>query len=125
MNLLLYFALPVATVILSVVWQRIIKSPLLVALTAFAIYLIVVYAIDSSLLIFAIIYTILSFIAATIARFITNNLGGNGLFKNINAENINTDTLNTNTLNVDDNNVSSCGCNRYMQQDFRRNNRYR
>ena len=115
MNLLLYFALPVATVILAIVWQRIIKSPVLVAATAFAIYLIVVYAIDPSLLIYAIIYTILAYIAAALTKLITENLGRNGLFKNITADNINTNTLNTNRLNVDNDSGSGCSGNRYSQ----------
>lgn len=115
MNLLLYFALPVSTILLAIVWQNIVKSPILVAITAFAIYLIVVYAIDPSLLILAIIYTILAFLAAAITKFITDNLGRNGFFKNITADNINTNTLNTNRLNVD-NDSNGCGCNtRYYQ----------
>lgn len=125
MDLLLYFALPVATIILSIVWQRIIKSPVLVGLTAFAIYLIVTFAaFDASFLIFAIIYTILAFIAAWIARFICENIGRNCMFRNISAENINannirTDTLSANEFEVnnsdDDNENNTCGCpnNRY------------
>ena len=119
MILLLFFALPVATIILAIVWQKIIKCPLLVALTAFAIYLIVTYAFfDSSFLIFAIVYTILAFIAAWITQFICQNFGRNGFFRTINAENINTNNLSTNTLEVNDDNNdnndnnSGCCCNR-------------
>jgi len=70
-NLLLFFALPVATIILAVVLEQILDSPILVAATAFAIYLIVTFAaFDESFLIFALIYTILAYIAAVIARII-------------------------------------------------------
>ncbi len=70
-DLLIYFALPVATIILSVVLQKILKSPILVAATAFAIYLIVTFAaFDEGFLIYAIIYTIISYLTALLTRFI-------------------------------------------------------
>ena len=43
-TLLLFFALPIATIILAIVLQKILNSPLLVAATFFAIYLIVTFA---------------------------------------------------------------------------------
>ena len=71
--LLLFFALPVATIILAIVLQKILKCPWLVAATFFAIYLIVTYAaFNSSFLIFAIVYTILAYIAALLTRIICN-----------------------------------------------------
>lgn len=129
MDLLLYFALPIATIILAVVFQKIIRCPILVAATAFAIYLIVTFAaFDASFLIFAIVYTILAYLAAAITRFICNFICRNGFFKNINAENINTNTLSANNIELnddDDENNSGCGCNcnnRYYQR--RRNYRF-
>ena len=60
-TLLLFFALPVATVILAIVLQKILNNPLLVAATFFAIYLVVAFtAFDASFLVYAIIYTILA-----------------------------------------------------------------
>ncbi len=71
--LLLFLALPIATIILSIVLLKILKCPALVAATFFAIYLILTYAIfGSDFLIFAIIYTILSYITAIITRIICN-----------------------------------------------------
>ena len=68
--LLLFFALPVATIILAVVLEKILRCPILTAATFFAIFLIVAFAIfDASFLIFVIVYTILAFIAAIIAEF--------------------------------------------------------
>ena len=56
-TLLLFFALPVATVILAIVLQKILNNPLLVAATFFAIYLVVAFtAFDASFLVYAIIY---------------------------------------------------------------------
>ena len=122
MDLLLFFAIPVATILLAIVWQRLVRSPTLVALTAFAIFLVITFAVfDSSFLINAIIYTILAYIAAWIARFVCENIGRNGMFRNISAENIRTDTLSTNTLEVnendnnEENSQDDCSCNRYVK----------
>ena len=66
-TLLLFFALPIATIILSVVLLKILKCPALVAATFFAIYLILTYAVfGSDFLIFAIVYPILSYLTAII-----------------------------------------------------------
>lgn len=70
-NLLIFFALPVATVILAIVLQKILKNPLLVSATFFAIYLIVTFAFfDASFLVFAILYTILAYVTAVLTRWI-------------------------------------------------------
>ena len=74
-TLLLLFALPISTIILSIVLQKILKCPILVAATFFAIYLIVAFAFfDSSFLIFVIIYTILAYVTAVLTRLICNIL---------------------------------------------------
>lgn len=69
--LLLFFALPVATVILAIVLQKILKCPLLVAATFFAIYLIITFAFfDASFLVYAILYTILAYVTAVLTKVI-------------------------------------------------------
>lgn len=74
-NLLIFFALPVATVILAIVLQKILKNPLLVAATFFAIYLIVTFAFfDSTFLVWAILYTILAYVTAVLTRWICHLL---------------------------------------------------
>ena len=112
--LLLFFALPVATIILAVVLQRLLKSPILVALTFFAIYLIVTFAaFDETFLVFAIVYTILAFIAAVIAKFITriircqrccinNNDGNDNNNNDTESDNDNNDN------NSDEDNTNCC-----------------
>ena len=71
--LLLFFALPVSIILLSIVLQKILKNPILVAITFFAIFLIVAYAaFDSSFLIYVILYTILAYVTATLVRLICN-----------------------------------------------------
>ena len=72
-TLLLFFAIPVAIIILSIVLQKILRCPILVAATFFAILLIVAFAaFDSSFLILVIIYTILAYITAVLTRLVCN-----------------------------------------------------
>lgn len=129
--LLLFFALPVATILLSIVLQKIIKNPVLVAITFFAVYLIVTFAaFDETFLVFAIVYTILAFVTAAIVgaicKFIKKCLNINNCCNSnpdtdkancvcYNLENINNslesinDSLNNNN---DNDNSNQCGCNR-------------
>ena len=70
-TVLFFFALPVATIILSIVLQKILRNAFLTAATFLAIYLILAFtAFDESFLVFANAYTILSFVTAIIAEFI-------------------------------------------------------
>lgn len=70
-NILLFFALPIATIILSIVLQKVLKCPILVAATFFAVYLILTYSVfGSDFLIFAISYTIIAYITAILTKCI-------------------------------------------------------
>ena len=103
--LLLFFALPISTIILSIVLQKILKCPILVAATFFAIYLIIAFAIfDSSLLIFVIIYTILAYVTAVITRLVCNILERIRQFNNCCEDN-----CNNNNSRIGNNN-SNCNC---------------
>ena len=79
MNLLLiFFALPLATIVFSIALQRVLDNPILVASIIFSIFLIVTFVIgDLNLLIATIIYTILSFITAIIVKYIDENNDNN------------------------------------------------
>ena len=78
MNLLIFFALPIATILLAIVLERVLRSPILVAITFFSIYLIVLFVLFATgavtdlatLLIALIVYTFLAYITAVIVRFI-------------------------------------------------------
>ena len=74
MNLFIFFALPLATILLAIVFQKILRSPILVAITFYAIYLIVAFVEFSDTLaeaiIAAIIYTIIAYITAYIVMII-------------------------------------------------------
>ena len=77
-TLLLFFALPVATIILAIVLEKILRNPILTAATFFAIYLIVTFtAFDANFLVYAIVYTILALISAIIAEIIYRRCEGN------------------------------------------------
>ena len=69
--LLIFFALPIATIIISIALQKILKCPPLVAAIIFAIFLVVTFIINSlTFLVATIIYTIISFITAVIVWII-------------------------------------------------------
>ena len=66
-NLLLFFALPIAVIIISIALQKILRNPVLVAGIIFSIFLVVTFIIgDLNFLVATIIYTIISFITAII-----------------------------------------------------------
>lgn len=95
MNLLLiFFALPLATIVFSIALQRILDNPILVASIIFSIFLIVTFVVgDLNLLIATIIYTILSFITAIIVKYIDERNN------NEDNENCNNNGNNTNQQN--------------------------
>lgn len=78
MNLLIFFAIPFATILLAIVLEKILDNPILVAITFFGVYLIIIFALFAfgvitdlaSALIAIIIYTIIAFITAYIVRLI-------------------------------------------------------
>ena len=126
--LLLFFAIPLAVIILSIVLQKILKCPWLVAATFFAIFLIVTFAVgDIRLLIFTVVYTIISYITALIFRAVCNLMRNGITLRNINARNINTNTLNANQVidngdnSIDENNNNngcSCSCGNCYRGNF-------
>ncbi len=114
-DLLIFFALPIATIILSAVLQKILRSPLAVAAVAFAIYLIVTFAIgDETFLIATLAYTIIAFITALIVEIICKcrNNHTNTLCDTIEEV---TESINENNNNTNNN---GCCCNRYRYRRF-------
>ena len=64
-NLLIFFALPIATIIISIALQKIFKCPFLVTAIIFAIFLVVTFALGNLIyLVATIAYTIIAFITA-------------------------------------------------------------
>lgn len=77
MNLLIFFAIPLVTILLAIVLQRVFKSPVLVAITFFAVYLIIAFAVSligiadlGTALVATIIYTIIAYLTALIVMII-------------------------------------------------------
>lgn len=71
MTVLFFIVLPLATILISIVLQRLLKSPILVAILVFAIFLILAFTVFSpEFLINAIIYTILALLTAWIVKTI-------------------------------------------------------
>ena len=69
--LLIFFALPIAVIIISIALQKIFKCPFLVAGIIFAIFLTVTFVIGNlNFLVATIAYTILAFITAVITNII-------------------------------------------------------
>lgn len=67
MDLLIFFAFPIATVIISIILQKLIGNPLLVAAFTFAVFLVVAFAIyDATFLVEVLIYTLISLLTAVI-----------------------------------------------------------
>lgn len=87
-TLLVFFALPLATIILSGIFETFINCPFKVAGIAFSIYLITAFALGGTieLIVGTIVYTIIALITALLVNFFQRN--------------------------NDDDNFPSCNCNR-------------
>ena len=136
-TLLIFFAFPIAVIIISAILQKLLKNPFAVAALIFAIFLIVTFAaFDETFLIATLVYTLLALITALIVKFICESNNNNNLCELLNdiLRNSNTGDLlnnvsnNCNTNNetslntVSDilnsnnsNNSNSCGCSRYRR----------
>lgn len=96
-NLLIFFALPLATIIISIALQKILKCPFLVAGIIFAAFLIVTFVIGNlTYLIATIVYTIISFVTAVLVCLICKLINRLNEFDNQQRSG---------------NNRNSCGCN--------------
>ena len=76
MNILLFFfAIPIAVIILSAIFETFINSPVKVAGIFFSIFLVLAFILGGTpeLIVAAIVYTIISFITAYIVKILTRN----------------------------------------------------
>lgn len=128
-TLLIFFALPIAVIIVSAILEKILKCPIAVAALIFAIFLVVTFAaFDENFLIATLVYTIIAFITALIVHFIKcrheneHNICDllEDLLHNHNDDDDNHDNLcdtvedllGTNTNNNTNSHKCNCGCNR-------------
>ncbi len=120
-TLLIFFALPIAVIIISIALQRILKCPALVAAIIFAIFLIVTFIVNNlNFLIAAIVYAIISFITAFLTCIIGKFLERIGCHNSCDCGcrrerecSCNNNTNNNNLLTVSNlqSGNSGCGCN--------------
>ena len=76
-TLLIFFALPIAVIIISIALQKLFKNPFLVAGIVFAVFLVVTFIIDDlTFLVATIAYTILAFVTAVITHIICRIIAG-------------------------------------------------
>lgn len=134
-TLLIFFAFPIAVIIISAILEKLLKNPIAVAAFIFAIFLIVTFAaFDETFLIATLVYTIIAFITALIVHilkrrcdnehnicdlledFIRNN-NNNGNNSNDNLVDTVEDLLSNSTNNNSNANSNNCncGCNRYRR----------
>ena len=74
-NLLIFFAIPFAVVVVSIALQKLLRNPFLVAAIILSIFLVLSFAIsNTTYLIAGIIYTVLSFVTAYLTMLIKRHL---------------------------------------------------
>lgn len=89
-NLLLFFAFPIATIILSITAQKLIKSPILVSSVFLAIYIIVAFAaFNAFFLIYAVVYSVFAYITAMMTQMVLDYLKEKEKKKECNANIVN------------------------------------
>lgn len=135
-TLLIFFAFPIAVIIISIILQKLLNSPIAVAALIFAIFIVITFAFfDETFLIAALAYTILSFITAFLVSRLYNeghnhnnsntclcNTIADVLRNNTNLTTTN-NTTNTslqdllNNVNSNNNPNNSCGCNNNNNDD--------
>lgn len=139
MNILFFIVLPLVTILISIVLQKLLRSPILVAILVFAVYLILAFTVfTTEFLINAIVYTILAFVTAVVVRIICCLIGrincedNNGICSTCNNPNTIQedmlrlkDSINGLENNIDNlinllasivNNNNTCGCNRKISR---------
>ena len=127
-NLLIYLAFPIAVIIFSIVLEKLLNNPIIVAALIFAVFLVVTFAaFDENFLIATFAYTVLSFITALITKLLSereenehnlcdmleqalaNNSENNSVCDTVE------DLLGNNTNNNSNTSNCGCGCNRYRR----------
>lgn len=127
-NLLIFFAIPLAVVIISIALQKILNNPFLVAGIVFSILLVIVLAfLDPIYLIAVVAYSILSFITAILtcllSRVLSDNMcncmcsnqnNSSGIV-DISNNNYQNDTINNN-INTEFSGTTGSYCGRYNKR---------
>lgn len=138
-TLLIFFAFPIAVIIISAILEKILRNPIAVAAFIFAIFLIVTFAaFDETFLIATLVYTIIAFITALIVHFLKRRCDNEHNICDLLAEFIRNNNCNNNSNNSNNESLSdtveellsnnennnsntnsnncNCGCNRYRRR---------
>lgn len=118
-NLLIFFAFPIATIIISAILQKILRCPIAVASFSFAVFIIVTFsAFDETFLIATLAYTIIALITACVVQLICRNQNTDNQDLCDRLQRI---VSNLSNSNNDENSNCSCGCNnRYRSYRYRK-----
>ena len=115
--LLIFFALPIAVIIISIALQKIFKCPILVAAVIFAIFLIVTFVINNiNFLIATIAYAILAFITAYITCIICRFINRNSCNRSCLCNNNRNDDDNVIAISNNQNNGNDGRCNEIQER---------
>ena len=113
-TLLIYFAFPIAVIIISIVLQRLLNSLITVASLIFAIFLVITFAFfDETFLIATFVYTLLAYITAFIVSVIESSNDNNSSSCVRGEDTISHNT--TNTMGINTNNNYRSIYNRYRR----------
>ena len=117
--LLIFFAIPVAIIILSIILETLLKNPYKVAGIFFSIFLVVAFALGTTAALIAIVigYTILSLLTAFLVKLFCNR---KSFFHYPNCYN-----LNSNMYMEDDFCENNENCQYNLDSNYRYNNRFR
>lgn len=118
--LLIFFALPIAVIIISAILEKVLRCPVAVAALIFAIFLIVTFAaFDETFLIATLAYTIIAFITAVIVKFLCEenreNKHNNDDDDDSNCACLSNILSSNNNNNSHNNSSCGCGCNRFRR----------
>ena len=129
-NLLIFFAIPLAIIIISIALQKVLRNPFLVAAIIFSILLVIVLALLDPLYLIAVVaYTVLSYITAVLTclfcRLLRNSnigdcMGCGGNNNNNNNGNAENETQVVATLSEGTNNQFNTNGTTYYTGCYRR-----
>lgn len=130
-TILMFFILPLATIILASVLEYLIRCPIAVTAIFFAVWLIVAYLIFSIdvFIIALVLYTILAFLSAVITRIILCNYHKFGLkcpvCNNNNTFNEDVEAIEDEENCNNNGNTNHCGCRSMNNNAYNIRRRYR
>lgn len=101
-TLLIFFAFPIAVIIISIILQKLLNNPIAVAALIFAIFIVVAFAaFDETFLIAVLAYTILALVTALIvSRFCENSNEDSNCLRDTLTRLLQDSATNTNNINT-------------------------